>query len=88
MASTDSLADNTAFATKNGASFPILADTTTEVSAAYGVLSEKGYAGRVTFYIDPQGKIVRIDREIKPRTAGADLLATLEALAVPRRTES
>jgi len=88
MASTDTLADNTAFAKKNGASFPILADVTTEISAAYGVLNERGYAGRVTFYIDPTGTVVRIDREINPRTAGEDLLATLDALAVPRRRRS
>ncbi len=85
MASTDSLADNTAFATKNGASFPILADITTEVSAAYGVLSERGHAGRVTFYIDPTGQIARIDRQVNPLTAGADLLVSLDELEVPRR---
>jgi len=85
MASTDTLEDNTAFANKNEASFPILADTTTEVSTAYGVLGAGGYASRVTFYIDPQGQIVRIDRQINPRTAGADLLAALQDLAVPLR---
>ena len=85
MASTDTLEDNTAFATKNGASFPILADTTTTVSAAYGVLSAGGYAARVTFYIDPQGTIARIDRQVNPRTAGADLLVSLQAFEVPRR---
>lgn len=84
MASTDTLADNTAFAAKNDASFPILADTTTEVSAAYGVLSAGGFAGRVTFYIDPAGRIVRIDRQVNPRTAGADLLAALQDLGVPQ----
>lgn len=83
MASTDSLADNTAFAQKNNASFPILADTTKAVSAAYGVLGARGFAGRVTFYIDPQGKIARIDREVNPVTAGADLLAALQELGVP-----
>ncbi len=83
MASTDSLEDNTAFAEKNNASFPILADTSKSVSAAYGVLGAGGLAGRVTFYIDPQGKIARIDRNVNPRTAGADLLAALQELKVP-----
>lgn len=85
MASTDTLEDNTAFATKNAASFPILADTAKQVSAAYGVLSAGGNAGRVTFYIDPAGKIARIDRKVNPRTAGADLLVALQAVGVPLR---
>lgn len=83
MASTDSLEDNTAFATKNDASFPILADTERSVSAAYGVLGGGGFASRTTFYIDPDGRIARIDRDVNPRTAGADLVADLEALGVP-----
>jgi len=82
MASTDTLEDNTAFAEKNSASFPILADVDKSVSAAYGVLGASGYAGRVTFYIDPEGVIERIDRDVKPRTAGADLLAALGELGV------
>ena len=85
MLSTDTLADNTAFAKKNGASFPILADLEKSVSDAYGVLGASGYAGRVTFYIDPNGKILRIDRAVNPRTAGADLLTALQGLDVPKR---
>ena len=38
MASTDSLADNTAFATKNAASFPILADPEKKMTRDYGAL--------------------------------------------------
>ncbi len=85
MASTDTLEDNTAFAQKNGASFPILADVDKSVSDAYGVLTEKGYASRVTFYINPEGAIERIDRDVKPTTAGADLLAALGVLGVAQR---
>ena len=83
MASTDTLEDNTAFAKKNDASFPILADTERTVSAAYGVLGGGGFASRTTFYIDPEGRIARIDRAVNPRTAGADLVTALEALEVP-----
>ena len=82
MASTDTLADNTAFAEKNEASFPILADTEQSVSAAYGVLNG-GFASRTTFYIDPEGRVARIDRAVNPRTAGADLVTALDTLGVP-----
>lgn len=83
MASTDSLEDNTAFATKNDASFPILADVEKTLARDYGVLGSSGYAARVNVYIDPQGVVVRVDKGVNPRSAGADLLTALEELGVP-----
>ena len=83
MASTDDAKTNRAFAEKNDANFPVLSDPDKAVSAAYGVLADPGYARRWTFYIDPDGIIVRIDRNVNPRQAGADLVAALEALEVP-----
>ena len=84
MASTDSAEDNRAFAEKNEATFPILSDPSKAMPAAYGVLAEAGYARRWTFYIDAEGLIRKIDRSVNPGTAGADLVANLEALQVPR----
>jgi peroxiredoxin Q/BCP len=83
MASTDSAEDNRGFAEKNEASFPILSDPDGNVSRAYGVLSERGYANRWTFYIDREGVIRKIDTQVNPMTAGADLVANLEELDVP-----
>ena len=85
MASVDEAETNKAFAEEHGASFPILSDADKSVSAAYGVLSERGFANRWTFFIDPNGVIARVDREVDARTAGADLVEHLEALGVPRR---
>jgi thioredoxin-dependent peroxiredoxin len=82
MASTDSLADNTAFAKKNNASFPILSDSNQTVSEAYGVLGRSGFARRWTYYIDPKGIIIHIDKSVSPRTAGTDLVEHLERLMV------
>lgn len=84
MASVDEAETNTAFAEEHGASFPILSDADRTVSTAYGVLSERGFANRWTFFIDPDGVIARVDREVDARTAGADLVEHLEALGVPR----
>jgi thioredoxin-dependent peroxiredoxin len=84
MASTDSIADNTGFAQKNGATFPILADPDKTTSEAYGVLARLGYAKRWTFYIDPKGTITKIDKGVNPMTAGADLVTNLIALGAPR----
>jgi len=83
MASVDSLEDNTGFATKNNANFPILADTGKTVSQAYGVLHSAGFAQRWTYYIDPDGIVVKVDKDTNPATAGADLVTNLKALGVP-----
>ncbi len=84
MASVDSIEDNTGFAEKNQATFPILADPSKETAQAYGVLGGHGYANRWTYYIDPQGVIVKIDKNVNPMTAGESLVANLEALGVPK----
>ena len=84
MASVDSPEDNRGFAEKNEASFPILSDPGKEMCNAYGVLSGNGYANRWTFYIDPEGVIQKIDKNVSPRTAGADMVKNLEALNVPK----
>jgi len=83
MASTDSIEDNTTFAKKNGATFPILADSDKSVSKAFGVLAALGYAKRWTFYIDPDGRVAKIDTGVNPRTAGTDLVANLIELGAP-----
>ncbi len=87
MASTDSLADNTAFANKNAASFPILADPGKKMTRDYGVLMAGSFAKRWTFYIDASGIIISIDKSVSARSAGADLVANLIRLQIPKRAE-
>ncbi len=82
MISVDSLEDNTGFAKKEDADFPILADPTKDTATKYGVLSARGFANRWTFYIGPDGKILEIDRKVTPATAGEDTVARLKALNV------
>lgn len=83
MASVDPIEDNITFATNTDASFPILSDTDKSMTRAYGVLSGMGFANRWTYYIDPDGVIVKIDKAVKVQTAGKDLLANLIELGVP-----
>jgi peroxiredoxin Q/BCP len=87
MVSVDSLEDNTGFAKKENADFPILADPTKQTAAKYGVLNPKfGFAYRWTFYIGPDGKILDIDQKVTPATAGEDAVARFKALKiVPKR---
>jgi peroxiredoxin Q/BCP len=79
MVSVDTLEDNTGFAKKESADFPILADPTKATAAKYGVLRAFGtneWANRWTFYIGPDGKIVAIDKQV---------VAKLQELNVPKR---
>jgi peroxiredoxin Q/BCP len=90
MISVDTLADNKAFAEKEHADFPLLANPDKKVAFAYGVVSpdtppERQMAKRWTFYIDPTGRIADIDRAVKPGTSGEDLVEHLQKLKVPTR---
>ena len=80
MASVDALADNKGFADREKADFPILADPTKETAKAYGVLSERGFASRWTFYIGKDGRIAHIDKAVKPATSAEDMAARLGEL--------
>jgi peroxiredoxin Q/BCP len=85
MASVDTLEDNTAFAKKENADFPMLADPAKSVAQRYGVLSERGFANRWTFYIDRDGRIAHIDKAVKPSTSAQDMAERLGALGFARR---
>jgi peroxiredoxin Q/BCP len=90
MASVDSLEDNTAFAAKEHADFPILANPDRKVAFTYGVIAadappERQFARRWTFYIDPAGRIAAIDKTVKPATSGPDIVEHLKQLNVPKR---
>jgi peroxiredoxin Q/BCP len=94
MASVDPLADNTSFAKatsvklgdtvveKKEADFPILSDPTKEVATAYGVLNPRGMANRWTFYVGKDGKILAVDKAVKPETSAEDMAAKLKELGV------
>lgn len=89
MISVDTLEDNTAFAKKEGADFPMLADPTKETAKKYGVLADFSrfnigeVANRWTFYIGPDGNILDIDKKVNPGSSGEDIAAHLKALKVP-----
>ena len=85
MISVDNLEDNTRFAKEHDADYPILSDVTKEIANKYGVLGRAGFANRWTFYIDPNGKILAIDKEVKPATSGEDMVAKLGALNIAKR---
>jgi peroxiredoxin Q/BCP len=85
-ASVDPAETNKKFAESLNLDYPILSDADKRVAAAYGVLNGSGsYARRWTFYISQEGTILKIDREVKPATSGADLVSNLKALGFSAR---
>jgi peroxiredoxin Q/BCP len=87
MASVDPLDQNKKFAESEKADFPLLSDPTKETATAYGVLNpERGFANRWTFYIGANGKILAIDKQVKPATSAEDMAAKLKELSIPERT--
>lgn len=85
MASTDELEQNTRFAAEQEADFPLLSDPEGEVAKAYGVLMPMvNVARRITVYIGVDGRILKVDRDIRPATSAEDIAQTLEELGVAR----
>jgi len=84
--SVDSVASHKKFGGKYDLNFPILADENKEVVKKYGVWGKKtfmgrGYTGtnRVSFLINPEGKIFKIYDKVKPALHAEEVLADLKA---------
>jgi peroxiredoxin Q/BCP len=85
MASVDPLEGeqgNKAFAAAHNADFPLLSDPDKKTAEAYGVLNGRPMASRWTFYIGKDGKILAIDKTVKPATSAEDMAAKLGELKV------
>jgi peroxiredoxin Q/BCP len=74
--SADDEADHQAFTSKYGLNFPLLADTNKSIITAYDV-DGGGYAKRVTYVIDGDGKIIHVDASVNTATHASDVLAAL-----------
>ena len=86
MASVDDPETNKEFAESLDADFPLLSDPEKDVAIAYGVVTdERPVPFRWTYIIGPDSKVLRVDREMSPSTAGADLVAHLTDLGVAKR---
>ena len=88
MASVDKLEGekgNKAFAETMKADFPMLSDPDKKTAEAYGVLNQRGFANRWTFYIDKNGNIAAIEKMVRPATSAEDMIAKLGELKVATR---
>jgi len=84
--SLDSPEKNAEFAASMGASLPVVSDPKGEVAKRFGVIGLGGlYSKRWTFYVDAEGILRAIDKNVHPETAGADIVQKLRQLGFPRR---
>ena len=83
MISVDTPEDNKRFAESLESDFPLLSNPTKEVAEAYGVVTaDRAFPYRWTFIIGGDGKILKVDRDVSPASAGQDLVAHLQDLGV------
>ncbi|MEB3178070.1 MAG: peroxiredoxin [Nostocaceae cyanobacterium] len=74
--SADDEASHQAFTQKFNLNFPLLADTDKTLIKAYDV-DGGGYAKRVSYVIDGDGKITHVDASVNTATHAQDILAAL-----------
>lgn len=86
--STDPVKSHAKFAQKYELPFTLLADEEKQVVEAYGVWGLKKFMGReymgtkrMSFLIDPEGKIAKVYEKVKPAMHAEEVLADIEELA-------
>ncbi len=85
--SVDSVKKHAKFVEKYQLPFTLLADEQKEMVEAYGVWGKKKFMGReymgtnrVSFLIDPKGKIAKVYPQVKPEAHAEEVLADVKAL--------
>jgi peroxiredoxin Q/BCP len=75
--STDDQASHVAFAKKYKLPFLLLSDRDERIAKAFGVPVHFGFAKRVTFIIDTQGRIAKVFPDVTPTGHAAQILAEI-----------
>jgi peroxiredoxin Q/BCP len=75
--STDSVASHEKFAQKFDLPFTLLADSDHQITQAYGVSS---LFSRISYLIDPDGRIAKVYEAVKPETHAEEVLQDLAVL--------
>lgn len=78
--SLDSPESHRRFREKHGLNFPLLTDEGGEAAKALGVLSERGVANRMTFLLDPSGRVAKAYPEVSPETHADEILEDARTL--------
>ena len=81
--SVDNTESHAEFTKKHGLPFPLLSDDKGEVAKSYGSLWSLGpvkIARRHSFIIDPEGKLAKIYRDVKPASHSDEIINDLNSL--------
>ena len=78
--SRDKVSAQQRFAERNELDYLLLSDSDGEAVKAYGVRSLLGFANRVSFLIDGEGRIAQVYDKVSPRGHAEEVLADLRAL--------
>jgi thioredoxin-dependent peroxiredoxin len=78
--SVDSSESHKKFARKYKLNFPLLADSAKKVTKIYGALAFYRLARRMTFIIDPEGKIRKVFKRVDPNTHVDEIIESLKDL--------
>jgi peroxiredoxin Q/BCP len=85
--SKDSVKSHRKFADKHSLPFTLLSDESTEMIAKYGAWQKKKMAGReymgivrISYLVDPKGKVAKAYPKVKPPEHAAQVLADLKEL--------
>lgn len=73
--STQDLASHVEFAKKHDLPFPLIADTDEVWAKAFGVTVNLGYAKRVSFLLDSEGKVAKVYPGVDPGVHAHEVLA-------------
>jgi len=75
----DTVEENLAFARRFDFPFRLLCDTDRTIGMAYGACDDPTaqYAKRITYVIDPEGRIAQAIEQVNAREHPGELLATL-----------
>jgi len=85
--SKDSVKSHSNFADKHSLPFTLLSDESTKMIEKYGAWQKKKMAGReymgivrISYLVDPKGKIAKVYPKVKPPEHSAEVLADLKEL--------
>jgi thioredoxin-dependent peroxiredoxin len=75
----DTVEANAAFARKFSFPFPLLCDTSRQIGMAYGACDspDAEYANRITYVLDPQGKVDQVHDKVSAAKHPEELLLKL-----------
>jgi peroxiredoxin Q/BCP len=80
-ASADTVDLNQQFTDKNKYTYPLLSDVDKKLITALGIKAASGNAMRVTYIVDPNGKIAKVYDKVTPKSHPEEVLKDIKALS-------